>query len=238
MSANEKQRIDETASFYTDGQLDFDRALIGYRYKTLKPHLLGPAGLELGSAEGVMTRMLVDDFEQLTIVDGAKSLLDMVPAHPKLTKIHSLFEEFKPAQKFNTVIIEHVLEHVEDPVALMKIAQGWLAPGGVLCLGVPNGLSFHRLAAVKMGLLPEPCALNSRDHALGHRRVYTPATFRKDVEAAGLKIEKIGGVFFKPLSNGQIEKDWNPQMIEGFYQLGHDFPENAAEIYVICTTNA
>ncbi len=232
---SEEKRIDLTASFYTDGQLDFDRALIGYRYRTLKPHLQGPYGLELGSAEGVMTQMLVHDFDHLTIVDGAKTLLDMVPAHPNLTKIHALFEDFVPSHRFNTVIIEHVLEHVADPVALMRKAATWAAPGAVLCLGVPNGHSFHRLAAVKMGILKNPCDLNERDQALGHRRVYTPDTFRADIEHAGLTIQTMGGVFFKPLSNGQIQNDWTPQMIEGFYQLGHDFPENAAEIFAICT---
>jgi hydroxymethylpyrimidine pyrophosphatase-like HAD family hydrolase len=85
-----------------------------------------------------------------------------------------------------------------------------------------------------MGLLKHPCELNERDHALGHRRVYTPETFRQDLEASGLCIAEMGGVFFKPVSNQQIQENWNQEMIEGFYELGKDFPEYAAELYAVC----
>ena len=101
-------------------------------------------------------------------------------------------------------------------------------------MGVPNGNSIHRLAAVKMGLLDNTCQLNSRDLALGHRRVYTPQTFRVDIEKSGLKVLEIGGVYLKPLSNGQIQEHWSEEMIQGFYELGKDFPELAAEIFVVC----
>ena len=83
-------------------------------------------------------------------------------------------------------------------------------------------------------MLKTPDELNDRDFEVGHKRVYSLKTFIKDVEESGLQVIKSGGVFFKPLSNGQIESNWNEEMIEGFYELGKDFPEHAAEIYVVC----
>jgi hypothetical protein len=44
----------------------------------------------------------------------------------------------------------------------------------------------------------------------------------------------MGGVYFKPLSNQQIQDHWDERMLEGFYELGKDFPENAADIFAIC----
>lgn len=220
--------------WYVEGQLDFDRKLIHYRYKTIKPHIKGPYGLELGSAEGEMTQYLIGDFEHLTSVDGSKELLEMMPKYEHHTKVHSFFEDFQPHKKFNTIVMEHILEHVDNPIDIMKRAKEWLEDDGVMLLGVPNALSIHRLAAVKMGLLKTPDELNARDHQLGHQRVYSMDTFAKDIENAGLRIIEKGGVFFKPLSNGQIENNWNEKMIEGFYELGKDFPENAAELYVVC----
>ena len=220
--------------WYFDGQLDFDRKLIYYRYKTLKPYIKGPIGLELGSAEGEMTQYLIEDFEYLTSVDGSKELLEMIPSYKNHTKIHSFFEDYKPNQKFNTIIMEHILEHVDNPIDIMIRAKEWLSDNGVMILGVPNALSIHRLVAVKMGLLKAPNELNERDYQLGHQRVYSMETFIKDIKEAGLTIIEKGGVFFKPLSNGQIETNWNDKMIEGFYELGKDFPENAAEIFVVC----
>ena len=153
--------------------------------------------MELGSADGEMTQYLIDDFQQLTSVDGSKELLEMMPSYDNHEKVHSFFEDYQPEKKYNTVVMEHILEHVDDPVDIMKRAKQWLEDDGVMLLGVPNALSIHRLAAVKMGLLATPHELNERDHQLGHQRVYSMATFIADIEDSGLQIIEKGGVFFK-----------------------------------------
>jgi trans-aconitate methyltransferase len=231
---DEQQRVASVADWYLTNQLDFDKRLIRFRFETLRPHLTGGEGLELGPAEGQMTRLLLDHFTTLTVVDGSSALLAQIPESSRLIKVHALFEEFVPDRAFTTIVMEHILEHVDRPVDILKRARTWLAPGGRLLAGVPNGHSIHRLAAVKMGLLSEPCELNVRDRTLGHRRVYTPDTFKADLEAAGLRVVTRGGVFFKPLSNQQIENHWTEEMIRGFYELGNDFPELAAELYAVC----
>jgi len=232
---SEDYRVESLSDWYLKEQLDFDKRLIRFRYQTLKPHLQGPEGLELGPAEGEMTQFLVSDFQKLTVVDGSDELVAQIPARPNLTKVHSLFEEFKPERQYNTIIMEHILEHVDRPVALLMRAKEWLMPAGKILIGVPNGNSIHRLVAVKMGLLTHPCELNSRDHALGHRRVYTQDTLKADLHEAGLHLVEMGGVFFKPLSNKQIQDHWTEEMVRGFYELGKDFPENAAELYAVCS---
>ncbi len=231
---SEKQHLESLSNWYLQEQLDFDKKLIYFRYQTIKPHLTGLLGLELGSGDGQMTQYLINHFEELTVIDGSLNLLNQIPEYPNLVKVHSLFENFDSPQKFNSIIMEHILEHVKDPIELLKQVQKWLTSKGTIIIGVPNGNSIHRLVAVKMGLLKESCELNQRDHALGHRRVYTSQTFRQDLEASGLIISHIGGVFFKPLSNQQIQDHWTEQMIQGFYELGKDFPEYAAEIYAVC----
>ncbi|MFZ1909203.1 MAG: class I SAM-dependent methyltransferase [Burkholderiales bacterium] len=236
--SDEQQRLDKAAAWYLNQQLDFDRRMVRFRYESLRPHLRGPAGLELGSAEGEMTRLLMPHFDTLAVVDAADDLLERIPGSPGLRKIRSLFEDFTPNERFDTVVMEHVLEHVADPVGLLRRARGWLAAGGRILAGVPNAQSIHRLAAVKMGLLADPAELNARDLELGHRRVYAPLSLRRDVEAAGLRVLERGGVFFKPVSNRQIEEHWDESMIEGFHRLGMDFPEHAAEIFVVCEPDA
>lgn len=231
---SERARVERLSGWYLNRQLDFDRRMIDYRYQSIKPYLRGPQGLELGPAEGLMTRRLLDDFDHLTIVDGAAELLARIPRSPKLAKIHALFEEWEPAGRFDTIVMDHVLEHVEAPVTLLARARDWLAPSGRIIVGVPNGASFHRLVGVKMGLLREPCELNQRDRTLGHRRVYTRNALFRDIREAGLSPTAWGGVFFKPFSNQQIDDHWTDEMIDGFYQLGKDFPEHANELYAIC----
>ena len=220
--------------WYTSEQLDFDKKLINYRYRTIKKFLKGPIGLELGTAEGQMTKYLINDFEHLTSVDGSLNLLKLIPDYKNLEKVHSLFEDFKPEKKFDTIIMEHILEHVDEPVNLIKKAKNWLVDDGIILIGVPNAFSIHRLAAVKMGLLKSPFELNERDFKVGHQRVYSMDALSNDIDKANLKIIKKGGFFLKPISNAQIEQNWSDDMMEGFYQLGFDFPENSAELFAVC----
>ena len=225
---------DLNGEWYIKEELDFDKTLIYYRYESSKEYIKGPYGLELGSGSGEMTKYLVDEFEHLTSVDGSKILIDAMPIYTNHTKIHSFFEDYEPNKKFNTIVMEHILEHVDNPHEVLMLAKEWLEEDGVIIIGVPNALSFHRLAAVKMGLLKSPFELNERDYKVGHQRVYSQDTILNEIKKADLKVEKISGIFFKPLSNGQIETNWSKDMIKGFYELGKDFPNNCAEIYAIC----
>jgi len=220
--------------WYLDEQLDFDRRLMRYRYQSIKDWFKGDNALELGTSDGTMTNLLVNDFKSLVTVDGSQELIDVIPQRPNLRKICSYFENFEPNEKFDTILMEHILEHVDDPVGLLKRAKKWLSPEGVIIAGVPNGDSIHRLAAVEMGLLKTKTQLNDRDHILGHQRVYTMESFLNDIKSTGLDIKHKGGVFLKPLSNGQIDKDWSNEMMDAFYNLGKQFPDHCAEIFVVC----
>ena len=230
-----KQKVHCSENFYNDSFMNFDYQLGEFNFQSLKPFFKGTLAMELGPASGYMTKLLVKEFEQLHIVEGSKSLIDQIPNYPNVVKHNSFFEEFEIDIKFDTIIMSHVLEHIEDPVLVLKRIYNWLADNGVFLVSVPNAKSIHRLAAVQMGLLKNEYELNSRDHELGHYRIYDLQTLSADIEVAGFKIVKTGGIFFKPVSNGQIEKSWTKEMIEGFYKMSKYFPENCAEIFLVCT---
>jgi SAM-dependent methyltransferase len=231
---SEHQRIESVADWYLDEQLDFDKQLIRFRYQAIRPYLRGPEGLELGPAEGEMTQFLLQDFVRLTVVEGAAKLLSYIPDAPNLVKSYALYENYEPDRSFDTIIMDHSLDFIENPVALLQRIKQWLVPGGRILVGVPNGHSIHRLVAVKMGLLNDPCDLSERNRHLGQLRVYTPQSLRADLEAADLHVVELGGVFLKPLTNQQIEDDWTAEMIHGFHELGKDFPELDASLYAVC----
>lgn len=196
----------------------------------------GDSCLELGPAEGVMTEVLAARFERLVLVDGSAQFCDaLAERHPNADVNCSLFEEWDTEERFDTIVIGHVLEHVDDPRALLAQARGWLAPGGVLLAAVPNARSLHRQAAVMLGMLEDEHALNESDRHHGHRRVYDPESLRADVRAAGLSLDVFGGYWLKPLSNAQLDRDWTPEMMEAFMALGERYPDVSAEIYVVAT---
>ena len=209
-------------------------ATIQASFSVFQRYLATGPTLELGPAEGVMTDLLVNVCPELTVVDGSQRFCNSIKQkHPNVNAINSLFEQFQPNYKFNNIILGHVLEHVENPVEILKRASQWLSPGGRILAAVPNSRSLHRQAAVLMGLLPFEESLNEADHHHGHRRVYNPETFRGDFISAGLSIEVSGGYWLKPISNGQIERDWTPEMLDAFMILGERYPDIAGEIYVV-----
>lgn len=228
------EKINKATTFYSNVALGIDNKVLHFRYISIKDYFTGSDCLELGPADGIMTQYLKDDFEKLDLVDASQELLDKIPEYKNVQKYCSLFEEYQPKQKYSTIIMEHVLEHIENPVFVLSKVKDWLAPNGRLIVGVPNAKSLHRLAAVKMGLLKSEYELNDRDHMLGHYRVYDTKTLSEDAEDAGLEVIENGGVFIKPLSNSQIEESWTEEMINAFYLLGKDLPEMTAEIFIVC----
>jgi SAM-dependent methyltransferase len=225
--------INQYAGFYASQNLTIDYQTVRFIYESLKPFFHGNTALEMGPANGIMTSHLVNDFDTLHLVEGAEDLLVQIPDYPNVTKNLSYFEYFEPAIKYDTVILSHVLEHIEKPVEVLARVRNWLKPDGVFIVVVPNAKSFHRLAAVKMGLLESEYSLNERDFQLGHHRVYDFESLIHHCTLAGFEIVNKGGVFLKTLSNRQMEGLYTPEMMQAFYKLGKDYPDNAAEIFVV-----
>ena len=86
-----------------------------------------------------------------------------------------------------------------------------------------------------MGILKKKTSLNDTDKSLGHRRVYTVEKLKFLLNKQNFKIIDFKGIFLKVLSNKQIDKYFDKQMIDGFYKIGKKLPQLSAEICFICT---
>jgi len=234
MNQEEKQRLESISqvSLYAAGA---NSATVRHSFKIAERYLTGDTLLEMGPAEGIMTELLATTDKQLTLVEGSGQFCDDLRRRfPQANVVHSLFEEFESTQKFDNIILGHVLEHVQDAVDILARARNWLKPNtGRLFAAVPNAHSLHRQAAVIMGMLQREDSLNEMDIHHGHRRVFDPASFRDAFYQAKLDIEVFGGYWMKPVSNKQIEDHWTPEMLDAFMQLGERYPDIAGEIYVV-----
>ena len=68
---------------------------------------------------------------------------------------------------------------------------------------------------------------------------YSLDTLERDARAGGLKVIHRGGVFFKPFANFQFDKLIEHKIItkeylDGCYELGQQYPDLCASIYLIC----
>jgi 2-polyprenyl-3-methyl-5-hydroxy-6-metoxy-1,4-benzoquinol methylase len=204
-----------------------------YSLRIVKRYLVGKKILEIGPADGYMTRGLAEGFD-ITLIDPSASLCQKLrDRFPEARVITALVEDFAPTERFDNILLCHVLDHVRDPEAVVRMASGWLTPRGKLIAIAPNSESLHRQAAVEMGLLSATNAFSERDQIQGKRRIFNRDEFQQLFSGAGLRIEFFGGYWLKPISNLQIEQQWTPEMIDAFLALGERYPEIAAEMCLV-----
>lgn len=216
----------------------FNSILLKLRYKELSSYYKGSSCLELGCADGEGTKMLVDYFDRVVAVDGSKKLINKAEKEiltNKVTFINSYFEDLNLKEKYDTIILAHILEHVDNPIDILKIAKKFIEKKGVIIVDVPNALSIHRQVGVLMGMIDSEYELNNADLSIGHKRVYDMKKLIKDVETAGLKVIKSGGIFHKPFSNDQLLEMLSKDGIIAFNEIGKRYPDTSAEIYIICS---
>lgn len=198
--------------------------------------------LELGSFKGDFTRRLLPFFDHITCVEASNKAIAVAEKEfgQRITFVNALFETVSLSGKFDNVILTHVLEHIDDPVKMLRrIKEEWLADGGRLFLVCPNANAPSRQIAVKMGLISHNSAITPAEKEHGHRVTYSLDTLERDVRAAGLNVVFRTGIFFKALANFQwdrlLQTDIiSPEYLEGCYQLGHQYPDLCSSIFLLC----
>lgn len=148
--------------------------------ETVAPEV-GPRVLEMGAGIGVVTETLIPR-ERYVALEAEPNLVDYL-RNGALGRPYLEVEQVAPegdgdwfaahAGAFDTVLCLHVLEHVADPVRVLRAARTALAPGGRVVIYVPQG----------------PGLFSPLDEALGHRRRYDRATLTAHLAEAGLALQ-------------------------------------------------
>ena len=223
INSKEKRRLDQIAEKYgdvPDVEERQNRLQAEYVVQFCRGKLL-----EMGVGDGVWIDLLVDRCGPIDVVDAVGSLLgECELTHGSDVNFFcSLFEDFEPTGKYDTINMAHILEHVQDPVALLKRVGGWLKLDGRINVLVPNAGSIHRRLGVALGALRQISDLNGSDVRFGHRRVYTILQLKRHVVEAGLEIIYEKGLGMKPLHNDAMES-WPNGLLAGAFKLGLDLP--------------
>jgi SAM-dependent methyltransferase len=186
---------------------------------------------------GRLARLLGRGVEEYTVVEGSAARIEELRAagEPEgaAEVVHAYFEDYVPPRAPDAVEMGFVLEHVADPAALVRRYGGFLAPGGLLAIAVPNARSLHRLVGHRAGLLDDLYRLSEHDRALGHRRYFDLESLRRLVLEAGLKAGPCEGLLLKCLSTDQLSRlGLDARVMEAFCEIGAAYPEIANAIYL------
>jgi 2-polyprenyl-3-methyl-5-hydroxy-6-metoxy-1,4-benzoquinol methylase len=225
-----KQQLDEIAARYHQSSEIADKsiedALQLHTLSWFSQHLENSASvLELGYGEGIVTEYLVNAGKAVTTLEGASLLVNEVRRRygSRVNCIHALFEEYEAEHPYDAVVASHVLEHVDDPVLLLRRMKGWLKRDGRLLIIVPNSESVHRRLAVLMNLQPRLDSLSPRDKLVGHQRVYSSRPIDSRCCSAGFDVIDHRGFFFKPLPNSMM-LGFSSELIDAMNRIAVEMP--------------
>lgn len=230
----------------------FEAECVRARFGWLLRHLLLVQSrriLEVGCGLELFVEVAIRsgvDFERWVVIEPALQFAararTLAVAEPRLSVVEGYCQDpavgkaVRELGPFDVVLISQVLHEVEDPIHLLQSALALAAPGVHVLVTTPNALSFHRLLAVEMGLMPTPQALSSRNRRFRQGVVFDPDRLRILLEQVGLRNLQFEGYMFKPFTHVQMARVLEllpPGVSEGLDRLGQKFPQHAAEIAYI-----
>ncbi len=255
----EKKRQEEYPWSRTTYHTTYNMILAKYKVQSCLEHATGNSLMDLACGDGLMTKAFCERFDRVVGIDASGTHLEKARDLCPDAEFHeSLIEEFETDEKFDSVFMLDILEHVIDPQALLQKAASFMSDDGVMVVHVPNCDAVNRKIAVLMGTLTSCDELTPFDIDIaGHRRSYNIKSLRKDVEGAGLTVKETGGIFYKMMSTAQIDwflqnglwegnnfgwgrvggeqKDWREEFCRACYEYGKENPEDCNIIYAVIT---
>ena len=210
-------------------QFDNEIILRWYPERVLDKISASASLLELGLGHGFSARAFDGRIRSHHIVEGSQELIGMFrDSFPNSTAtLHlSLFEDFEPPHPFDAIVMGFVLEHVENPLALLARYRKFLAPGGQLFVAVPNMFAMNRRLGMISGNILDPGSLSDYDIELGHRRLYSVEALSTSLTESGYMVKSLEGIFLKPLMTSQLKSlALDQSMIKALCVLGVEYPE-------------
>ncbi len=168
---NTLARMEEGAPNYNQWLGDRFREHAGARVLEVGAGI-GTITAELAAGREKVVALEVDDFYVRRLKNRFRAVGNV---EPYLSDVALADTPRLKAERFDTIVLSNVLEHIEDDAGAVRHFEEILGPGGRVLVLVPA----------------LPLLFGALDEAVGHHRRYTPATLRKVLEENGFEVEKL-----------------------------------------------
>lgn len=226
-----KYNLDSFKSAYGQSfAYDFDNRLILNWYPQRILHRAQEGALlELGLGHGLTTALFSERFLRHVVLDGSSAVIKQFKAgfpNCRADVVETYFEDFTTEERFDVIVMGFVLEHVNDPLGVLRHYRKFLKPGGQIFIAVPNAETLNKRVGLAAGLIDDLTRLNDGDRELGHLRLFTVKSLQRLVSEAGYAVTNLEGIFLKPLTTKQLQGlELSEEILQGFLQVGIDYPE-------------
>jgi SAM-dependent methyltransferase len=150
------------------------------RWARLKP--TGSSVLEVGCGPGLMLAAFRRRGWRVSGIERNDTAAQTARQTLGPNSIATSLEDLPADSRFDLIVLFQVLEHIDEPVSLLRECAKKLAPGGLLIANVPNFASWQSgFAGSKWMHLDVP----------RHLVHYTPETLRETLDRAGLTLSAL-----------------------------------------------
>ncbi len=126
-------------------------------------------------------------------IDPSKVYSNLGKKSLKVKILARSLEEYHTKEKFDVIILNHVLEHIKKPVKFLERVESLLKPTGELLIATPNirSLMFYLFKKRWYGLQPTQ-----------HLSQFTPGSLTRVVDGSGLRVTTIhtDSLYYNPPS--------------------------------------
>ncbi len=163
------------------------RRLLQFVKKRMRP---GGVLIDVGAASGTFVKMAIDDGLQAIACDYSHEALAYARDTLGVPTLASPAEQIDaPDNSYDCVTMFHTIEHLPDPVGVLREMLRILKPGGFIFLETPN-YTLHYTAETRWrGLFPLYKLLTKREGMpwvpFDHYYHWTPALLRRALQQAG-----------------------------------------------------
>ena len=190
------------------------------------------------------------DFDSYTVTepsaefcDNARALAENLPSKIKI--INAFFEDCTLEKNFDFIILSSLLHEVEQPDKLLAAIINVATEKTLIHINVPNAKSFHRLLALKAGLIKDVHDFSAKNKKFQQHNVWDMDGLKEFIgEVANqnnrrVEFQDSESFFVKPFTHAQMEQCLNngvfgENVLDGLDKMIEFMPELGAEIYVNC----
>ena len=206
----EVEKFDDLAKSWWDPQGDFKslHQINPLRINFIKERttLAGKQVLDIGCGGGLLAEVLSDLGAIVTAIDASEKTINVAKAHAKkvgsnVNYIKASLEEFskiKPKAKFDVITCLQMLEHVPDPLQILKKCSDLLNQDGDLFLSTINRNPRSYLFAIigaeyLLNLLPK----GTHDYS----KFIKPSELSKWLNKSNLNTIEVVGLSYNPITD-------------------------------------
>ncbi|MCK4352510.1 class I SAM-dependent methyltransferase [candidate division WOR-3 bacterium] len=194
--------------------------------------------LDIGCDDGTIARMAIKRASIVIGIDISEANIrraKQVTQNPSIQFYYSPIENYKTNLTFDVILMFELIEHLGDPIMVLKKVNNFLKENGTLILSTPNFRSLTRELKRCLNRIPivrEICSkisLKPPDEIYKlHIKEYDLSEIRKMLNCSGFTIKSKNGLILFPLLF-KIFK-WNTWLTKIVISSGSLFPSLAGHI--------